>query len=108
MTLRDVPLFEEEPDPRKLARRTDPEESKKAAREIVGRLAECQENALWYVRMRPDSTAMELAAGFDMSDSRRIGRRLPELAARGKVFKSGSRPCRITGKTAATWRVTEP
>lgn len=104
-------LFETPPAAKELARRNDPEESKKAAREIAPHIGTLQKQVLELVKKNPDWTQAELTASVFVHqegyrDSRRIGRRLPELAALGKVYKSGSRPCRVTGRTAATWKAT--
>jgi hypothetical protein len=98
-------LFDGTPAAKELARRNDPEESKKAAREIVPRLNFLHYQVLAMVTKNPDHTVNELAEFYRSRDPRRIGRRLPELAAQGKVFKSGSRQCTVTHRTAATWRV---
>jgi hypothetical protein len=105
-------LFDGTPAAKELARRNDPEESKKAAREIVPHLGKIHREVLELVRQHPDHTQAELhwdvmnaASDSRYMDSRRIGRRLSELAAQGKVYKSGSRKCHTTGHTAATWRV---
>jgi hypothetical protein len=104
-------MFPSEPQAKELARRTDPEESKKAAREIIPHLGKLQREVLGIVTRHPDCTQAELhwdvmnaASSNQYWDTRRIGRRLPELLAQGKVYKSGSRKCRVTGRTAATWR----
>ena len=103
-------MFPSEPVAKELARRNDPEESKTAAREIVPKLGNLQRTVLRLVTEYPDRTAAELLwdvcnfATARSYDARWIGRRLPELAAQGRVFKSGSRRCTTTGKTAATWR----
>lgn len=88
-----------------LARKTDPPESKKAAAEIIVKIPKLQADVLEMVRRYPDRTTNELAQIFDMRDPRKIGRRLPELAADLRVVKTGSRKCNVTGKTAATWHV---
>lgn len=104
-------LFDVPPNPKELSRRNDPEESKAAAREIVKHLNKLHREVLTLVRNYPDHTQAELhwdicnaASSRSYQDSRRIGRRLPELAAMGKVYKSGSRKCTVTGRSAATWR----
>lgn len=98
-------LFDGVPAAKELARRNDPEESKKAAREIAPKLGRLHYQVLTMVKTYPDHTVSELSDIYNQRDPRYIGRRLPELARTGKVYKSGSKQCYITHKTAATWRV---
>lgn len=108
--MRQPPLFpeEEEPNPKHLARSRHPEESKAAARYIAPKLGHLHAEVYALVERFPDLTASELAAKWTCRDIRKVGRRLPELAEKGRIFKSGSRPCSITKRPAATWKVTKP
>jgi len=96
------------PDPKPLARRNDPLESKEAAKEVVKTLAEKQAWALHCIQSRPGWTVNELAEWLDLRDPRRIGRRLPELVRMGRAYKGGTRICRMTGKNAAIWFPVKP
>lgn len=90
-------------DPKPLARRNDPVESKQAAEYIVSRVGYLQGEVMALVRRHPGQTVNELSELFHQRDPRRIGRRLPELLRLGCVTKGTSRPCTITGRMAATW-----
>jgi hypothetical protein len=87
-----------------LARRSDPPESKQAAREIALHLPRLQGEVLKMVAWYPTRTVSELAEIYNERDPRKIGRRISELVAAGKVYKSDSRRCSVTGKTAGVWR----
>jgi len=99
-------LFYNPPDPVPLARRTHPEESKAAARHIVQKLGDLQAEVLAIIKEYPGHTVSELARIWRMRDPRHIGRRLPELASQGFVYKVGSRKCEVTGRSAAVWAAT--
>jgi len=89
---------------RLLARRTDPETSKEAARKIAVRLTENQEQALWILNTYGPGTTHELAnwtarvRGIESSTAIHHGlaRRLPELARKRKaeVVQDPTKLCR--------------
>lgn len=91
------------------ARRTDPEPSHDAAGALVasGALGRQQAAVLARVARSPGSTSHELAAG-NAAARYMIARRLPELARLGLVLRGSARTCRVTGRTATTWRVNRP
>lgn len=94
--------------PHKLARRENPETSKEAAREIAPKLGELHLEVLGMLVESPGNTTSELTKKFEPSgDNRRIGRRLPELERRDLAIRGAPRPCRETGKKAATWFASE-
>lgn len=101
--LLDELLREREGDPRALARKEGPAESKLGALDVAGRLGELQLFALEAVRRHPGSTASELAEAEGIGDPRRINRRLGELETLGLLTRGRGRPCRVTGRTAAPW-----
>ena len=86
------------------ARRTDPEPSHVAARDLVasGELGRQQALALDLVRRRPGLTSHELADG-NVTLRYMAARRLPELSRKGLVRRGPARRCRVTGRLATTW-----
>jgi hypothetical protein len=99
-------LFDENdppPDPRKLARASDPETSHEAAESIAGDVGELQRWAAACVAEAPGLTQRELGVRFCPDDLRRIGRRLNECAGLGLVRRGEKRPCSISGRSAETW-----
>lgn len=99
------PVFMGDP-PRlvKLARRTDPETSKKAARAVAKTLGARQRWALEVVRRYGGGlTATEMSSREEIGDPRVLNRRLSELCVLGLVRRGASRPCGVTGQSAATY-----
>lgn len=94
-------------DAHSLARRSDPETSKAAAREIVPALSGLQARTLDLVRAHGGSTGTELSVHAGDSDPRVINRRLTELVQDGRVAIGVTRPCRITGKRCRTYWAAE-
>lgn len=86
-----------------LARSSDPETSKQAAREIVPVIGERQAFAAECVRNVPGLTQGELDTAYPCSDPRRIGRRLNECERLGLVRRGESRKCKVSGKVCQTW-----
>jgi hypothetical protein len=86
------------------ARKTDPEPSHEAARELVasGGLNRQQAVVLELVRRRPGLTSHELADG-NATLRYMLARRRPELARRWLVVRGPARPCRVTGRQASIW-----
>lgn len=87
-----------------LARRTDPETSKAAARQLT--LFELRDLRKWAadcVRKSPGLTQRELGDQYCPSDLRKIGRRLAECEKKGLVRRGPARKCSITGRSAETW-----
>jgi len=95
--------------PSPIARRSDPETSKEAAREITqsGRREGQLLVVLTLVRKYPRKTSAELAAKADLQgipfDRYVLARRLPELEKAGLVTKLNSRKCSIGGREAHEW-----
>jgi len=92
------------PDPRKLARTTDPATSHAAAREILPDLAGLRRAAVEAVANHPGLTATELSRAVGISDPRVLNRRLGECEKLGVVVRGPVRVCSVTGRSAATWR----
>jgi hypothetical protein len=101
---------------RQPSRNADPETSHEAARELQtsGRLTEQCEQTLaalvrWEFRWAYAPTSHELAAGD--TDLRYLyARRLPDLSKTNPQLVTqldSKRPCRVTGRAAFPWRVTE-
>lgn len=91
-------------DPRRLARRSDPETSHDGAVSIVADLPRLQREALALVRANPNRTASELSQIAGHTDPRRINRRLGELEERGALIRGDARPCSVSGRLAHAWR----
>ena len=89
---------------RRLARRTDPETSKQAAREIAPDLGTLQLWVLGLVRKFPGRTVNELCIAAGVADPRRINRRLSELDKLGAVVRDTPRKCSESGRSCAVWR----
>jgi predicted HTH transcriptional regulator len=94
-----------DPAARELARREHPETSHKAARKVASKLPKLHAEVLEYVRQNPNRTCSELADIAGARDPRRVGRRLPELEAKGMLKRGPARRCTITNRDAATWSV---
>lgn len=92
-----------EPDPRHLARASDPETSHEAAQAIVASVGELQRWAAECVAKSPGKTARELAAIYCPQDPKRIDRRLGECEKLGMVRRGEVRKCNRSGRSAATW-----
>jgi hypothetical protein len=92
---------------RKLARRHDPATSKAGAVDAALSLAKLQRDALEIVKRHPGMTSTEMADAEGMFDPRKINRRLGELETLGLVDRCEPRPCKITGRLAATWKPAE-
>ena len=90
------------------AANADPGTSHAAAREVTeggSRARQCEE-VLAALRRHPGSTSLELAAASGI-DRHTCGRRLPDLRATGRVRQGAARACRVGGRQAVTWHVTE-
>ncbi len=92
---------------RALARRDGPATSALGALDAASRLGPLQAEALEAVRRWPDCTATELARHRGEGDPRRINRRLGELRAMGAIVEGPARACRVTGRPALTWTISE-
>lgn len=89
-----------------LARRTDPETSKAAARAVAATLGARQRYALDVVRRYGGLTATEMSQREGIGDPRVLNRRLSELAVLGLVSRGVARRCTVTGKDAHVyWEV---
>lgn len=91
-----------------IARRSDPESSKAAAREITanGTRAAQKLAVLWALREHPGVTSLELA-NLKGLDRYTVSRRLPDLLADGLVRKGPMRTCTVAKRIALTWFTTE-
>lgn len=95
-------------DPPALARRSDPETSQAASRQIRGDLGRIQSTVLQLVKEHPGKTAPELARAAGIHDPRVVNRRLPELEKAGLVERCTPRKCSLSNRKAATWRASIP
>lgn len=92
------------PEPRELARRSDPGTSHEAAAEHVasGNNAAQRLAVLQWVRFAPGRTSDELA--HLMGVSRHVtGRRLPDLERQGLVRRGEPRVSKVGGRRGLTW-----
>jgi len=94
-------------DRHKLRRNQDPATSKQGAADAARRLGEMQERTLLAVRAYPGRTCAELEDQAGVM-GRTFGRRLGELEKAGRVERGRERPCSITKRRAATWRIPTP
>ncbi len=87
-----------------LARTTDPTGSHVAAADLLasGRLHDQQSKAEAAVRLHPGHSSLHLATLTGL-DRHMLGRRLPELARQGRIWRGPSAPCATAGKPACTW-----
>lgn len=92
------------PDDGARARRSDPESSHIAAREVTrsGATAHQQRQAVAAVRQWPGSTSRELAEHAQM-DRYALARRLPEAERAGLIVRGPMRECSISGRETLTW-----
>ena len=72
-----------------------------------GALGPMQRAVLAAIREHPGHTDRELAALAGQTDPNAIRPRRTELYHAGLVEPAGKRRCRVTGRGAQTWRVTE-
>jgi predicted transcriptional regulator len=98
-----IRAMSQKPDPKTLARTSDPSTSKQAAKEILANLPEARQHALDAVRQYPGFTSNELAQKAGDGDPRKINRRLAELERVGLVQRDPPRVCSISGRRAAIW-----
>jgi len=79
--------------------------SKKAYKEeVVGTLSRRHAQVLIALEFLKEATNSELAMHLDWSINR-VTPRVLELRTAGKVFDTGKRKCRVTGRLAHTWAV---
>jgi hypothetical protein len=94
--------------PKRLSRTGGPSTSVAAAKTITRELASLHRAVIDMVRAHPGKTAAELAVQDKSWDSRRIGRRLPELEELGYLRRGEPRACTVTGRKAHTWWESPP
>ena len=87
-----------------LARSTDPTSSHVAAADLIatGKLLDQQTKAAVAVQRHPGQSSLHLSTLTGL-DRHMLGRRLPELAREGRIWRGPSAPCATTGKPACTW-----
>lgn len=86
------------------ARKTDPETSRQAAREVEasGQAKAHRTMCLQEVRRMPGRTAGEIAYALMLS-CHQVGKRLPELHAAGLIYPGEARRCSVEGTRQRTW-----
>lgn len=86
------------------ARSCDPNSSHAAASDLIstGKFLDQQTKAAVAVQRYPGQSSLHLSALTGL-DRHMLGRRLPELARQGRIWRGPSAPCAITGKPACTW-----
>ncbi len=87
-----------------LARSTDPHTSHAAAADLVacGALRVQHAKTEAAVIRHPGHSSLHLSTLTGL-DRHMLGRRLPELAREGRIWRGPSAPCATTGKPACTW-----
>lgn len=91
------------PDPKTLARSTDPATSQEAARRIAPAVGGMKQFVARCVRETPGKTAQELAAKYAPTNLKLFDRRLGEAKIVRLVGRGQARVCTVTGFKAATW-----
>lgn len=91
-------------DIQRMARRTDPVTSVKAAQHMLnsGKLTAQQKQALDLVKRFPNCTSDELATK-GVLDRYQLARRLPELLRAGQVTTGNERRSTVGGRMGVTW-----
>lgn len=89
-------------EPRKMARKTDPQTSHDAAEELAPKLAGVQIAVLAAIQDWPNKTSRELAEKLGW-ETGAVNKRTSELEAAGCIKRHEERRCSISGKKAATW-----
>lgn len=98
------PTLFDEPDGRMLARRGDPESSKRAAAAIVPKLSRLQLWAARCVAESPGLSGAELGRRYCPEDVRKINRRLCECERAGLIRRvANGRQCTVSGRTVDAW-----
>lgn len=87
-----------------LARSNDPNSSHAAAADLIatGKLLDQQTRAAAAVKRHPGQSSLHLSTLTGL-DRHMLGRRLPELAREGRIWRGPNAPCATTGKPACTW-----
>lgn len=88
----------------RLARSTDPSTSHVAAADLVARGMQAVQHAKTEaaVVLHPGQSSLHLATLTGL-DRHMLGRRLPELAREGRIWRGPTAHCGTTGKPACTW-----
>jgi predicted ArsR family transcriptional regulator len=83
--------------------------SREAFEELIrsGKLGPAQGKILRAVVGGADRTSGEICASLGLDNVNAWRARFTELQARGLIVESGTRKCKITGRTAITWRYTD-
>ncbi|WP_117310020.1 winged helix-turn-helix domain-containing protein [Stenotrophomonas sp. G4] len=86
------------------ARSTDPRSSHAAAADLIasGALHAQHAKTEAAVIRHPGQSSLHLSKLTGL-DRHMLGRRLPELARAGRIWRGPVAPCEITGKPACTW-----
>lgn len=87
-----------------LARSNDPNSSHAAAADLIatGKLLDQQTRAAAAVKRHPGPVSLHLATLTGL-DRHMLGRRRPELARQGTIWRGPAAPCGTSHKSACTW-----
>ena len=93
-----------------LRRRTDPETSREAARDVAPVLSDVQQRLVDFPRGRDEPfTARELAEFYGRLDGRHdmetYRKRVREIEQKGVFVECPKRPCQFTDKNATTFKL---
>ncbi len=88
-----------------IARRSDPDTSKQAAREVTAEgIREAHAVMLLdMIRQRPGHTLRELSDSIAVLDAASVSKRLSDLHAKGLIWPGSPRRCSISGRAARVW-----
>jgi len=88
------------------ARRTDPETSHEAAKQIEPQLPHLEAVVLAAIALAPDvMTIDELAAALPKLDKVTISPRIKPLCNKGKIYSDGSTRAGRSGRPGLVWRI---
>ena len=95
---------------RPLRRRTDPETSREAARDIAPQLSDVQAKLAEFAKGREPFTARELAEAYGRlidgsHDMETYRKRVREIEQKGVFIECPKRPCHYTEKSATTFKL---
>jgi len=96
--------------PAKLSRRADPITSQKSAAETEPKLGLYQERFVWSLQVLKEATANEVAIDAVLlggGSTETYRKRALELIRAGRIEECGEGKCKVTGKTATTYKVKE-
>lgn len=92
-------------DPKRLARSSDPDTAKNAARAVSETLGDVERLVLGFVANNPNLSASELCLIQKEVGIRTVSTRLSGLVRKGRIIISGKRECSVTRKVVNTYAI---